>query len=62
MSLFETTEPKLDCFEKAHLWKLLSLTSDATVTYDTRSGRMFDFFSILLFLLQIISNIYLEFN
>ena len=56
---FQPKEPKLDFLEKARLWKFPHITPLATVTYDTRSGSMFDFFSYLIFLLQIIPKIYL---
>ena len=59
MALFQPREPKLDFFEKARLGRRFYFSSDVTVTYDTRSGSMFDFFSYLIFLLQIIPKIYL---
>ena len=49
MDLFVTREPKLDFFEKAHLGRRFCHSPDVTVTYDTRSGSMFDFFSYLSF-------------
>lgn len=35
MSLFETKEPQLNIFEKAHLKRLFHFSPEVTVTYDT---------------------------
>ena len=60
MALFVTREPKLDFFERADLGRRFWLSSDVTVTYDTRSGSMFDFFAYLSFFRKLLQ-IYLDF-